>query len=112
MATPLAAGLVGLMLSVNPSLSSSDILNCLTTTGVNINQNIGPRIDAYAAMLCALPESNNAIPAFTASPRTTYENGMIEGVHLYLDEDGEVIEEKIIKICIDRPQKGRINPLQ
>ena len=74
MATPLAAGLVGLMLSVNPSLSSSDILNCLTTTGVNINQNIGPRIDAYAAMLCALPESNNAIPAFTASPRTTYEN--------------------------------------
>ena len=33
--------------------------------------------------------------------RTTYENGMIEGVHLYLDEDGEVIEEKIMQKGLD-----------
>ena len=65
MATPFAAGLVGLMLSVNPSLSPNEILGCLINSGVNINQNIGPRIDAYAALLCALPENNNPIPAFT-----------------------------------------------
>ncbi len=68
MATPFAAGLVGLMLSVNPSLSPSQIQGCLINSGVEINQNIGPRIDAYQALLCVLPEDNNPIPAFTASP--------------------------------------------
>lgn len=52
MATPFAAGLAGLMLSLNPSLSPAEILNCMTTTGAVINQAIGPRIDAYQAMLC------------------------------------------------------------
>ncbi len=52
MATPFAAGLAGLMLSINPSMSPAEILNCMTTSGVNINQNIGPRIDAYAALQC------------------------------------------------------------
>ena len=74
MATPFAAGLVGLMLSVNPSLSPSQIQGCLINSGVEINQNIGPRIDAYQALLCVLPEGNNPIPAFTASPQVTYEN--------------------------------------
>lgn len=74
MATPFAAGLVGLMLSVNPSLSPSQIQGCLINSGVEINQNIGPRIDAYQALLCVLPEDNNPIPAFTASPQVTYEN--------------------------------------
>ena len=74
MATPFAAGLVGLMLSVNPSLSPSQIQGCLINSGVEINQNIGPRIDAYQALLCVLPEDNNPTPAFTASPQVTYEN--------------------------------------
>jgi PKD repeat protein len=52
MATPFAAGLAGLMLSLNPSLTPAQILNCLVTTGKNINQNIGPRINAQAAMQC------------------------------------------------------------
>ena len=74
MATPFAAGLVGLMLSVNPSLTPNQILNCLTSSGIDINQNIGPRIDAYQALLCVQPENNYPIPAFTASPQITYEN--------------------------------------
>lgn len=53
MATPFAAGLVGLMLSINPSLTPSQVLTCLLNTGVAINQNIGPRINAFAAMQCA-----------------------------------------------------------
>lgn len=52
MATPFAAGLAGLMLSLNPSLSPSEILNCLVSSGVTINQSIGPRINAYATMQC------------------------------------------------------------
>ena len=49
MAAPFAAGLVGLMLSVNPSKTPTEILDCLISSGVDINQNIGNRIDAYAA---------------------------------------------------------------
>ena len=74
MATPLAAGLIGLMISVNPSLTPSQIQNCITSSGVDINQNIGPRIDAYQAIICALPNDNSPIPAFTASPQVAYEN--------------------------------------
>lgn len=74
MATPFAAGLVGLMLSVNPSLTPLQIRNCLISSGVNINQNIGPRIDALQALLCVQPQNDNPLPAFTASPQITYEN--------------------------------------
>lgn len=75
MATPFAAGLIGLMLSINPSLTPLQIQSCLINSGVDINQNIGPRIDAYQALLCAQPENNdNPIPAFTASPQVTFEN--------------------------------------
>jgi PKD repeat protein len=54
MATPFAAGLAGLMLSINPSLSPVDILSCITSTGASINQNIGPRINANLAVQCVL----------------------------------------------------------
>ena len=74
MATPFAAGLVGLMLSVNPGLSPDQILNCLISSGEDINAGIGPRINAYQALLCVQPENNNPIASFTASPQVTYEN--------------------------------------
>jgi len=73
MATPFAAGLAGLMLSVNPSLTPNQILNCLASSGAEINQNIGNRIDAYAALLCAQPTTDDPIPAFTASPQVAFE---------------------------------------
>ncbi|MGV6860450.1 MAG: S8 family serine peptidase [Putridiphycobacter sp.] len=52
MATPFAAGLVGSMLSVYPNMSPTEVLNCLLSSGVNVNQDMGPRIDAQAALQC------------------------------------------------------------
>ena len=60
MASPLVAGLVGLMRSLNPGMPVNDIINCLKTTAVNINapnpsytgQLGSGRIDAEAAMQC------------------------------------------------------------
>ena len=70
MATPFAAGLVGLMLSINPSLSPSDIENSFAfQRGVNINQSIGPRIDALAAIQCVQATlTGDPIPYFSGTP--------------------------------------------
>lgn len=74
MATPFAAGLVGLMLSVNPALTPAQVQSCLINTGVNINQNIGPRIDALAAMQCVQATlTGDPIPFFTGAPTTILE---------------------------------------
>jgi len=60
MASPMVAGLCGLMLSLNPGLSQTDITNCLLSTATNINS-VNPgyigqlgsgRINAFAAMQC------------------------------------------------------------
>ena len=40
-------------------------------------------------------------PSGNLETRTTYKNGLIEGVHIYLSEDGDVIEEKIMKKGLD-----------
>jgi len=65
MSTPMVAGLAGLMLSKSPGMTRSDVLNCLSSTAVNIYTIAGNsayisgsqlgvgRIDAYAAMNCA-----------------------------------------------------------
>jgi len=79
MATPFAAGLVGLMLSVNPNLSPTQILNCLTSTGVNINQNIGPRINALAALQCVQTTvtAGNPIANFFGTPTSIREGDSV-----------------------------------
>lgn len=60
MASPMVAGMAGLMKSLNPGMPNADLINCLLSTADNINaQNpsyIGQlgsgRIDAAAAMAC------------------------------------------------------------
>ncbi|MFB6258136.1 MAG: S8 family serine peptidase, partial [Flavobacteriales bacterium] len=57
MSSPVTAGLVGLMLSHNPSMSHSKITNCLKSTAVSIQGSYSGelgagRIDAKAAMNC------------------------------------------------------------
>lgn len=69
MATPFAAGLVGLMLSLNPAMTPAQVEACLLSSGVNVNQNMGPRIDALAALQCVQASLNgDPIPAFTGVP--------------------------------------------
>ena len=67
MASPMVAGLAGLMKSLNPTMPNADLINCLISTAANINaQNpsyIGQlgsgRIDAAAAMACVSASLNN-----------------------------------------------------
>jgi len=67
MASPMVAGLVGLMWSLNPGMTQTDLINCLLTTADNINamnpSYIGQlgsgRIDAAAAMACVATTLNN-----------------------------------------------------
>ncbi len=79
MACPIVAGLVGLMKSLNPALTPTQLVNCLTTTCDNINaQNsayIGllgsGRINANSAMACvASTMSAPPVAACSANPTT------------------------------------------
>lgn len=75
MASPLVAGLCGLVLSANPNLSRAEVLDCITFSAVDIDP-LNPgyegllgagRIDAYQAILCALdlePEPEPCCEAF------------------------------------------------
>jgi PKD repeat protein len=74
MATPYAAGLVGLMLSINPAMTPAAVEACLISSGVNNGQNMGPRIDALAALQCVQATVNgDPIPAFTGIPLSIIE---------------------------------------
>lgn len=86
MASPMVAGLVGLMWSLNPGLPRASIINCLTSTATNINaQNpnftgqLGAgRINAQAAMQCVAATLNNPPQAeFTANTTTIFAGGSV-----------------------------------
>ncbi len=76
MASPLVAGLAGLVLSVNPGMTPADVRNCILSTADNIssvnpsyNGQLGSgRINALAALNCASASLNNApVAQFTAN---------------------------------------------
>lgn len=86
MASPMVAGLLGLMKSLNPGMPRADLINCLLTTADNINaQNPGyvgqlgsGRIDAAAAMQCVSSSLNNApVADFVANYTTITAGGQI-----------------------------------
>ncbi|MBM3170132.1 MAG: S8 family serine peptidase [Bacteroidetes bacterium] len=64
MASPIVAGLCGLMLSLNPNLTQQQIENCLYSTADPVTTNSGQmgagRIDATAAMQCVASSMNTA----------------------------------------------------
>jgi len=82
MSTPLVAGLAGLILSKSPAMTRQNVLNCISSTAVNIYSLSGNssfvsgsqlgvgRIDANQAMLCAANYSATApIANFYGMPR-------------------------------------------
>lgn len=87
MATPLSAGLVGLMRSLNPTLSATDIENCLFNTCVDVGTFVAHgRIDAAAAMQCVQSTlSGDPIANFSASSTTIAEGDAINFTDLSTD---------------------------
>ncbi len=91
MASPMVAGLAGLMLSLNPSLTPTDIRNCILSTATNIDA-VNPsyigqlgsgRIDANAAMTCV--SSTLAWPPvaeFVANVTTVTAGGQVSYTNL------------------------------
>ncbi|MFN3343468.1 MAG: S8 family serine peptidase [Flavobacteriales bacterium] len=83
MASPMVAGLAGLIKSVNPSMTATDIRNCILNTAVNINaanpsyvgQLGSGRIDAFAAVNCAAATLNNPPVADFVANNTTISAG-------------------------------------
>ncbi len=85
MATPLSAGLVGLMRSYNPSLSASEIETCLFNTCVNVGTFVAHgRIDAQAAMQC-IQNSNGLNANFSANNTTINEGQSVNFTDLSTD---------------------------
>lgn len=77
MASPLVAGVAGLILSVNPSMTNVQVRNCITSTADNINSvnsgytgQIGSgRVNALAAVQCAQSSASVAPSvAFIGAP--------------------------------------------
>lgn len=89
MATPITAGLCGLVWAKNPSMSPQAVLNCITTTAANIYTISGNssysgqlgagRIDAYQALLCAQSSTNNPpVANFTSDKQIICPGQMIQ----------------------------------
>lgn len=87
MASPMVAGLAGLMKSLNPGMPNAALINCLLTTAANINaQNpsfIGQlgsgRIDAAAAMACVAASLNTPpVADFSANFTTISAGGSVQ----------------------------------
>lgn len=87
MASPIVAGLCGLMLSLNPSLTPTDIRNCLTSTATSIasqnpsyNGQLGSgRINANAAMQCISSTLNwPPVANFVANVTTVTAGGNVQ----------------------------------
>lgn len=79
MATPLAAGLVGLMRSLNPALSATEIETCLFNSCVDVGTFVEHgRINALAAMQCVQSTLTGApIANFSGTPTSIVEGAQV-----------------------------------
>lgn len=83
MASPMVAGLAGLMKSLNPYMTNADLINCLLSSAANIDAQNGSylgqlgsgRIDAAAAMACVAATMNNPPTADFSANLTTINAG-------------------------------------
>jgi serine protease len=87
MACPLVAGLAGLMLSLNPLMTPTNVRNCIVNNATNINamnssyigQLGGGRIDASASMACVGTTLSLApVAAFMANITTVTAGGSVQ----------------------------------
>lgn len=94
MAAPIVAGTVGLMLSTNPSLTASEVKDCLFESTINIDAlnpsyagNIGHGLlDMNAAISCVLPEGGCLNP-YDITIETTNGNSALISWAAILDVD-------------------------
>jgi serine protease len=86
MASPMVAGLVGLMWSLNPGMTKTDLINCLYTNATNINSmnpsyigQLGAgRINAANSMQCvSLTLNNPPVADFVANYTTVTAGGQV-----------------------------------
>jgi PKD repeat protein len=71
MATPMAAGVIGLMLSIDPNMTQDDVLSCLQSTadpiqGTHQIASGSGRIDAEAALICVEQSISTVFADFSA----------------------------------------------
>lgn len=87
MASPMVAGLLGLMKSLNPTMPNADLINCLYSSADNINA-LNPsftgflgsgRINALKAMECVASTLSRApIANFDGTPRNIFAEGQVQ----------------------------------
>lgn len=87
MASPMVAGLLGLMKSLNPTMPNDDLINCLYSSADDINS-INPaftgflgagRINAFKAMECVASTLSRApIANFDGTPRNIFAEGQVQ----------------------------------
>ena len=77
MSTPVVAGVAGLMLSVYPDLTVDQVEGCLISTAAQIadKDSVGPRVDAKAAMDCAVDKMKSPPKANFVADHTTVNIG-------------------------------------
>lgn len=91
MASPMVAGLAGLMLSYNPGMNAQDVLDCITSSATNIDaanpsfvgQLGAGRINAEAAMACVQTTLNNPpVANFIGTPLVILEGNDVDFTNL------------------------------
>lgn len=83
--SPMVAALLGLVWKVNPSLTREEVINCVLDTAVPLEWSGGGtgRIDAYAAVICALGiTSSSSIHLHSMEELSVFPNPTSDFIHI------------------------------